>query len=49
MTQIIDYYFQLCGEIFALIKSQWVLSIFFMISVIGLIVNLVNNAQGSGK
>lgn len=47
MTDVINYFMTVCNQVFTLIKSQWLLSIFFLINIFAFIVNLINQSQGT--
>ncbi len=45
MTDVITYYFQLMSDILNVIVQSWLLSVFFLISILGVVVQLVNQSK----
>lgn len=41
MTLVINFFFDMLVDIWALIKDYWILSIFVLITIIGFIVDLI--------
>lgn len=45
MQDIIDFYFTIANQLWAVIISQWILSIGILIIIIGWIITLVNGSR----
>lgn len=45
MTDVIDFFFTLWGQMFQLITSKWLLSVFLLISIFSWIVDLINSSR----
>lgn len=45
MQDIIDFYFTIANQLWAVIISQWILSIGILIVIIGWIITLVNGSR----
>lgn len=41
MTEVINFFFSLISSVWQVIKSQWIISIFVLISIFGFIVDLI--------
>lgn len=47
MNDIIDFYFTIANQLWAIIVSQWILSIGVLIVIIGWVITLVNGSRQS--
>lgn len=47
MSEVINFFFQTWTIILNVIKSQWLLSVFLLISILSWIVSLVNQSKGN--
>lgn len=47
MIMVVDFAFKLMSDWLALILSSWLLSVFVLIGIIGLVVSLVINSQAN--
>lgn len=47
MIQVVSFVFKLMSDWLSLVTSSWLLSIFVLFSIIGLIVNLVINSTAN--
>lgn len=45
MQDIIDFYFTIANQLWAVIISQWILSIGILIVIIGWVITLVNGSR----
>lgn len=45
MQDIVDFYFQIANQLWAVIVSQWILSIGILIVLIGWVITLVNGSR----
>ena len=45
MSEVIIFFFDTLRDIWQVIYSNWVLSISFMIAVLGMIIGLINNSK----
>lgn len=45
MTDVIDFFFQILGDLWSLISSYWILSMCVLITVIGWVVDLVRGTR----
>lgn len=45
MQDIIDFYFTIANQLWAVIISQWILSIGILIVIIGWIITLINGSR----
>lgn len=47
MNDIVDFYFQIANQLWAVIINQWILSIGILIVLIGWVITLVNGSRQS--
>lgn len=45
MQDIVDFYFEIANQLWAVIVSQWILSIGILIVLIGWVITLVNGSR----
>ena len=45
MTLVINFFFDIVGDLWTLITDYWILSVFVLITVLGFIVDLVKNSR----
>lgn len=49
MTEVIEFYYDVSKDLWALIISNWILSVSVLCTIIGYIVTLVNASRGGNK
>lgn len=49
MSDVIQFYYDVSKDMWALIVSNWILSVSVLCTVIGYIINLVNTSRGGNK
>lgn len=45
MGDLVPYYFELFQQILTMVTTQWLLSLFLLISILGMIVQLIKNSE----
>lgn len=49
MTEVITFFFDLCTDLLSVISKYWILSVFFLITILSWVIGLINQSKGNNR
>lgn len=47
MTEVINFFFDVQGQVWTLVVNNWIIAIFILINIFNLIITIINNTRGN--